>query len=860
MAAKLLAVCACLAQLSGASVPLKNWFFLGPFTIGKTEIDADPLESFGHLASGSGHACTRLAILRKAAGCPSTFYSELVDGGVAGWSKPPASPVDGGYQVVVQFPMSNASVNFNTLVQGMNKISVLEFQGWATVAIPVKTNGAYEIQCSSIHSFFVDDQLYAGDVYSQGLAGAIVHLKKGTHYLDIRIRAKAQQQFRCSVKPVQGGLRLGVWRGSEPTDIVAGAIPLHPASWMQLPLTNLESDWATELTALITVEGAGKTPRVIAASEPGIAPVASFDMLAPAHTQFFPFQFKLVSNGEKANWWERFTSQDAPCLVFGVQVKGRVRGAAVTSNTARVSLRCRHSLQSFLFTLPDHDGSITHAAAIKPISSATAARRSFPVLLTLSGVGVTARAQADSYKYKQSPRDKDYIFGMDSAWVLAPHRDGAHNWEGTGFWSAVAALEYLGLVTADGPVSADISTVVAAGHSRGGHGVLTLSTHMPSRVLAVATASGYPDRESYGDANILFDVDLQLAHMDPALLSVMLATIHEHDNLQSAVNLREHDVLVRTGGQDLTVSPFFQRQIARALAAVGVNITYSEKAGADHWYWDFDAPEDGGVVFDPLTRLFFHEHLFGSSKPVPESFEFVSWNAATFEGWHGVHVMAMISRLKKAKVVVTTSVSEPCSIVTANVARLRIEPSLWTAHPCVGGLFIGGVPMDAFARSDAIDFCLAPVVPATKPVWGVCAGHTRGPHEYGPARQAFQAPFVIVVGSGQRGPASCAATGDCDERDGGGVTAGMLMNAARYISVGHLSASSTVARIVLDSDVTAETLPALLERANLVLVGGPEVNSVSQLLVEAGVDLPPNLMAMEASIWALVDFLQRTRG
>ena len=79
-------------------------------------------------------------------------------------------------------------------------------------------------------------------------------------------------------------------------------------------------------------------------------------------------------------------------------------------------------------------------------------------------------------------------------------------------------------------------------------------------------------------------------------VAIHLATIQEHDNLQLADNLRGKNAFIRAGGADRTVSPFFQRQIARVLSAEGVNLTYSEKAGADHWYWDFDQPEDGGVV------------------------------------------------------------------------------------------------------------------------------------------------------------------------------------------------------------------------------------------------------------------------
>lgn len=51
-----------------------------------------------------------------------------------------------------------------------------------------------------------------------------------------------------------------------------------------------------------------------------------------------------------------------------------------------------------------------------------------------------------------------------------------------------------------------------------GHGALTVATHVPDRIRAIVSASGYADRDSYGDANILFDLDLQLAYMDPLMV------------------------------------------------------------------------------------------------------------------------------------------------------------------------------------------------------------------------------------------------------------------------------------------------------------------------------------------------------
>lgn len=103
--------------------------------------------------------------------------------------------------------------------------------------------------------------------------------------------------------------------------------------------------------------------------------------------------------------------------------------------------------------------------------------------------------QADAYKMKATAA-LDYAFGFEGLWVLAPQRDGPHNWEDVGLRSATRALEVLG-----NHFPADLGRVVVHGHSRGGHGAWALATR---RSLPVASACGWYSREEYGDANNLW--------------------------------------------------------------------------------------------------------------------------------------------------------------------------------------------------------------------------------------------------------------------------------------------------------------------------------------------------------------------
>jgi hypothetical protein len=152
-----------------------------------------------------------------------------------------------------------------------------------------------------------------------------------------------------------------------------------------------------------------------------------------------------TSNNPK--WWKSYISSDKPCITFEIYFTGYINNNTklIKSNPIIVNLKCRDSLQSFVFTYKDHDGSVAHSAAIKPRNLAQIEKESqnsklnnkecnnhikYNVVLSLSGVGVSARGQADSHKYKVNPSQKDYTFGFDNAWILTPQRNGAHNWEG----------------------------------------------------------------------------------------------------------------------------------------------------------------------------------------------------------------------------------------------------------------------------------------------------------------------------------------------------------------------------------------------------------------------------------------------
>jgi len=91
-----------------------RWDFLGPFPVGKTEIDGDPTAAFG--------------TIQEQHETPRTYTSELVVGGKVEWSRIEAN----GGEVSIQPP-----VNWNAIVQSVSEMAALEFQGWAVGEVNV---------------------------------------------------------------------------------------------------------------------------------------------------------------------------------------------------------------------------------------------------------------------------------------------------------------------------------------------------------------------------------------------------------------------------------------------------------------------------------------------------------------------------------------------------------------------------------------------------------------------------------------------------------------------------------------------------------------------------------------------------
>ena len=366
------------AKLDGnISKYVKRWYYLGPFVIGKWEVDGDPVEAYGGIRNISH---SRLKSKQE-----KQFISELGINGVISWET--YNQGREGDQIHVM-----PKVNWNDLVNSLGSTGITEWQGWIVGEFAVNGNNVNVVlQCQYVHTVFVDDIVVAGDVYRRHWIKFSVSLSKGIHTIYARLRGKGPQYFRCELSTMSSAFEIS------PPHYMPDLYNTYLISkFLYIPISNHHSSkWLKNIKVSLQEHSSdANIDASLLDKQFGIAP-----------GQTRPLTVKLSSDNEKLT---------DTCSSVEIKIKiSTSEGALVYPLT----LRCRKKEESFIFTFLDHDGSVQHAAATHPLEDCPFGV--CPTVVSLHGTTVPAQNQADSYKRMV---DGKYVFGMDKAWLLAPTR------------------------------------------------------------------------------------------------------------------------------------------------------------------------------------------------------------------------------------------------------------------------------------------------------------------------------------------------------------------------------------------------------------------------------------------------------
>nr|XP_054758103.1 uncharacterized protein LOC129264279 [Lytechinus pictus] len=794
---------------------VNHWHFIGPFVIGKSEVDGDPLEFLGGIRNVSRHRHDRKA----------AFYSELAAGGVIKWKT--YSQTKAGERVQIA-----PDINWNDLISSLGSLAITEWQGWVVGEFAVNSKGDISVQCLGVHTFFLDGVFIAADVYRRDEFWFTIPLDVGIHTIFIRLRAKGSQVFSCNIRAADGDPFL-VHPATNVPDIVEDTLM---GDVFTIPLTNLQGNkWLKSVK--------------VSLAEPSEVTIGAFrerGLMNVAPGQTIPIIIRLALDRNQ----DGLEIHEGACRGISFKLKVSATGVKETQ-VLPVKIRCRKRHESFIFSFLDHDGSVQHAAAIEPLEDCPVGQ--CPVLLTLHGTGVEAQNQADGYKRME---DESWFFGLERAWVLAPTRHGAHNWEGPGTLTSMTALQRLHQMMSEiawMPNKPLTDQVIFAGHSMGGHGAWHLATHYPDRALAVVSLAGWIKKEEYGDSNVFFRHDISTSHTDSATKHILEACIAENDADRHISNLQGLPVLTRIGAIDRTVHPFFVRRMNRLLKEQGINVTYTELAGKEHWWWDTWKTNDGGAVNDPKLRHFTNEHAklspsllrsanlqcdvgegegkctspssenkysrsaSGSEGDETEMVTLTVVNPALGEGLRGVKVVQQLVPFRTSTIKMALS-NGKAELTTRNVERFSITalghiPYNWRN---ISSLKIDGILLNTdeehgmMVKENATHFCKTDAGS-----WLVCTDDALKDDErdyatYGPARRVAEREFLIVTGTAS---------------DKSSAT---LLHLAVYLANLFFLTSDTVATVIEDASLTVE----MAASHNLIIIGGPGHNAWAQQFIE----------------------------
>ncbi|CAG5121151.1 unnamed protein product [Candidula unifasciata] len=605
---------------------VKDWWFIGPFVIGKTEFDGDVLAAYGGIQNVSRYRYHS-----------ETFVSELSSGGTVKWTELKQSSAQELLKI-------NPKVDWNDLVSSLGSMGITEWQGWAVGEFFINENDLQlSFQCLGVAKCSIGNTMLVGDLYHRNQFWFPAALSRGVYTVFIPLRTKVVANFKFSVN------KMPAFQVLEPSflpDVYNGYLPIN--FYLSIPVSNLMADkWLKVTKIKITTQSDGQPlDPVLISNDYEIAP----GQVRPVVVHLKP---ESVSDARKIT---------DSCRDLNLEFKLLTSEG---SQSFKLTLRCRHKGSSFLFSFIDHDGSVQHAAAVEPLGACN--NEACPVFLTLHGTTVPPQNQADSYKKMVNG---EYQFGIKGMWLLAPTRHGAHNWEGPGAMTAISALQALSSMTLASEwfsVRADSDKVLFAGHSMGGHGAWHLATHFPDRTIGLISLAGWIKKEEYGESNLFFRHDISTSHTDASVKAIMEACIGENDADKHVTNLKGISVLARIGAEDRTVHPFFVRRMVRLLKEARVNVTYSELPNLAHWWWDTKEANDGGCVNDAQIRQFI-DHISATSSQLdnycsagsqecgtssnrykslqPEPVTLVTINPAFGDGLKGIAVLQQIIPLR----------------------------------------------------------------------------------------------------------------------------------------------------------------------------------------------------------------------
>jgi len=385
-------------------------------------------------------------------------------------------------------------------------------------------------------------------------------------------------------------------------------------------------------------------------------------------------------------------------------------------DSTKLSLRLRRPDETHTETfVSDIDGSVQYYAVV-PAQPLTRNHAPLALVLTTHGASVEGRGQAEAYSSKTW------------AHIVAPtnRRPYGFDWED---WGRHDALEVLAI--AQQKFHIDPKQVYLTGHSMGGHGAWHLGVTFPDHFAAIAPSAGWISFFSYAGG--------QRYEGTNELQKLIQRSATPGDTLALASNYLHHGVYILHGDADDNVPVGQARTMRGVLEKFHRDFTYHEQPGAGHWWGN--ACVDWPPIFD-----FFARHKIPDDQSIL-AIHFTTANPGVSASSHWVSIEAQQHDLAPSTVDINWDPNgRRFTGNTENVARLGL--SLAYTKP--------GRPLTVSLDGQALTDLAVKV--DDKKLWfdhvanvwtqtGPRALSLKGPHRYGPFKEAFNHRMLFVFGT-----------------------------------------------------------------------------------------------------------------
>ncbi|KAB2655680.1 MAG: prolyl oligopeptidase family serine peptidase, partial [Verrucomicrobia bacterium] len=401
-----------------------------------------------------------------------------------------------------------------------------------------------------------------------------------------------------------------------------------------------------------------------------------------------------------------------------VAMSVRLARGGTTADTRTFFLGVRSKDQTHRETFVSGlDGSVQYYSLV-PARPLPGSHEKPGLVLSAHGASVEAAGQAGCY----SP--KTWVH------VAAPtnRRPYGFDWED---WGRRDAMEVLDLLQKK--LGTDPNRTYLTGHSMGGHGTWQLGVTFPDRFAAIAPSAGWISFQSYGGGK----------RPEPTnrVQRLIQRAWTPGDTLALATNYLQQGIYILHGDADDNVPVSEARTMRAALSGFHHDFTWHEQPGAGHWWGNQCV--DWPPIFDWFAR-----HRIPDDEGVGR-LQFVTGNPGVSATSHWATIEAQEHALALSGVDIRwDSGARRFSGTTENVARLSLRLDRLAPGP------VPTVELDGQSVTN-----LVAVGNSGRRVWlARSGGHwkaggpgspsEKGPHRYGPFKEAFGHRMFFVYGTG----------------------------------------------------------------------------------------------------------------